>query len=32
MIKLLKKIWKFYQDGFIEIYKPMLDAGVKPFF
>ena len=31
MIKLLKKIWKFYQDGFIEIYKPLLDAGVNPF-
>lgn len=30
MIELLKKIWKFYEDGFIEIYKPMLDAGVNP--
>lgn len=32
MIKLLKKIWKFYEKGFIEIHKTMLDAGVNPFF
>lgn len=32
MIELLKKIWKFYENGFIEIHKTMLDAGVNPFF
>lgn len=31
MIKLLKKIWKFYERGFVEAYKPLLDAGVNPF-
>lgn len=30
MIKLLKKIWKFYERGFVEAYKPLLDAGVNP--
>ena len=32
MSELLKKIWKFYEKRFVEIYKTMLDAGVNPFF
>ena len=31
MSELLKKIWKFYEKRFVEIYKPLLDAGVNPF-
>lgn len=31
MSELLKKIWKFYEKRFIEIHKPLLDAGVNPF-